>query len=139
MNVIKCCLNWKVIGGLVLLGGVLLVMAPGIGASALPVLFLLACPLSMLVMMPLMMKGSNTDTPPTGQNPPEPFQIPDQGRLSREAQINRLKTQMALLQSQQEGLVGQINQLEIPRSAVLGEAERIVRATNTGERTGPLN
>ena len=107
---IKCCLNWKVIGGLVLLGAALLLIAPGIGTRALPLLFMLACPLSMLVMLPLMMKGITADN-----QPPKVKQLEaDQEPVSQPEKIRRLKAQMALLQSQQEGLVEQINQLESP-------------------------
>lgn len=51
MNMLKHCLNWKVIAGLVVVGlGVALVAPHALGA-ALPLLLLAACPLSMLLMM----------------------------------------------------------------------------------------
>lgn len=119
MNVIKCCLNWKVIGGLLLLGAILLMMTPGIGTGALPVLFMLACPLSMLVMLPLMMKGINADNQPVRLNQVESDQQP----VNHAEQISRLKSQMAFLQSQQQVLVEQINQLEIPRGLGQGQGQ----------------
>ncbi len=140
MNLIKGCLNWKVIGGLLVLGGVLVVMAPGIGAAAIPVLFMLACPLSMLVMMPLMMKGINADNQPASPHRAEPLQLPDQHPLSHIEQISRLKAQMTFLQSQQEELGQQIDQLETPVGSVRGEAERVVvQSITPGERAGNVN
>lgn len=139
MNLIKGCLNWKVIGGLLVLGGFLLVMAPGIGAAAIPVLFMLACPLSMLVMMPLMMKGINADNQPASPRQPEPVQLPDLHRLSHIEQISRLKAQMTFLQSQQAELGHQIDRLESPAGSGQGEVERVVQSTTAGERTGTVN
>lgn len=48
---LRCCLNPKVIGGLVAAGLLLWLLAPGSGAAALPALVALICPLSMGVMM----------------------------------------------------------------------------------------
>lgn len=47
----RACFNWKVIGGLALLGLGIWFVSPNLLAAALPVLLLAACPLSMLVMM----------------------------------------------------------------------------------------
>lgn len=51
------CLNWKVIGGLAVVGGVLYLVAPDQFLGALPLLLLAACPLSMLFMMRGMQGG----------------------------------------------------------------------------------
>ena len=45
------CLNWKVIAGLALVALGIWALAPGLIGAALPVLIVLACPLSMLFMM----------------------------------------------------------------------------------------
>lgn len=47
---LRCCLNPKVIGGLVVLGLVLWLLSPARGVAALPLLVALVCPLSMGVM-----------------------------------------------------------------------------------------
>lgn len=120
--IIKCCMNWKVICGLVLLGAALLIIAPGIGTRALPVLFMLACPLSMLVMLPLMVKGINVDNQPPVQKQLDA----DRSPVSQTEKIRRLKTQRALLQSQHEELVEQINQLESPRGPSQSHSAREV-------------
>ncbi len=54
-----CMMNWKVLAGLALAGLVLWAVAPNLEAGALPLMVVLACPLSMLLMMPVMMKGMN--------------------------------------------------------------------------------
>lgn len=46
----RMCFNWKVIAGLAAVGLGIYVVAPGLIASALPVLLVLVCPLSMLLM-----------------------------------------------------------------------------------------
>lgn len=53
----RCCLNPKVIGGLLAAGLVMWVMAPAGGVVGLPLLIALVCPLSMGVMM-WRMRGS---------------------------------------------------------------------------------
>lgn len=44
------CFNWKVLAGLAVIGGVVVVVAPGQALAVLPLLLLAACPLSMVVM-----------------------------------------------------------------------------------------
>lgn len=48
------CFNWKVIAGLAVVAAGVYMVAPGAFAAALPLLFLAACPLSMLLMMKMM-------------------------------------------------------------------------------------
>ena len=55
----KMCFNWKVIAGLAVVAAGLYMVAPTAFAAALPLLFLAACPLSMILMMK-MMDGDNT-------------------------------------------------------------------------------
>ena len=54
MNMMKMCLNPKVLAGLAVVAVGLFVFAPGFALSALPLLLVLACPLSMLL-IPVMM------------------------------------------------------------------------------------
>ncbi len=51
MNKMGMCMNWKVVGGLVVVGLGIWAVAPSLAIAALPVLAVLACPLSMLFMM----------------------------------------------------------------------------------------
>ena len=51
------CLNWKVVAGLAAVGVGIWVVAPGLMWAALPILIVLACPLSMLFMMRGMSSG----------------------------------------------------------------------------------
>jgi hypothetical protein len=53
----RCCLNPKVIGGLIALGLAIWLIAPVGGSAALPLLVALVCPLSMGVMMWQMRRG----------------------------------------------------------------------------------
>lgn len=59
VDMIKCCLNPKVLVGLAVVGVGVLVFAPNLAASLLPLLVVLACPLSMLFMMRAMLGQKN--------------------------------------------------------------------------------
>jgi hypothetical protein len=65
------CLNWKVVGGLAAVGLGTWVMAPHLLEMALPALLLLACPLSMLLMMRGMRKGACAVQPESGDWGPD--------------------------------------------------------------------
>ncbi|MGH2801351.1 MAG: DUF2933 domain-containing protein [Thermoleophilaceae bacterium] len=51
------CFDWRVLGGLAVVGLVIWLYAPQLLGAALPLLFVLICPLSM-VLMAWMMRGS---------------------------------------------------------------------------------
>lgn len=51
MNKLGMCLNWKVLGGLGIVGLGTWVAAPSIAVAALPFLLILVCPISMMLMM----------------------------------------------------------------------------------------
>ncbi len=51
MNMMKMCLNWKVLAGLAALGVGIYLVAPELASAALPYLVLAICPISMLLMM----------------------------------------------------------------------------------------
>ena len=51
------CLNWKVLGGLGAVVLAIFLLRPQLGPSLLPLVFVLACPLSMVLMMGGMMRG----------------------------------------------------------------------------------
>ena len=51
MQMLKMCLNWKVIAGLAVVGAGIFALAPDLALAALPILLLAIFPLSMLFMM----------------------------------------------------------------------------------------
>ena len=59
-DMLRMCLNWKVLGGLAAAGVGLWVVAPDLVGAALPVLLVLACPLSMFLMMRSMHRADGT-------------------------------------------------------------------------------
>ncbi len=63
------CLNWKVLGGLGAVAIVIFLLRPQLGLSLLPLVFVLACPLSMVLMMGGMMRGMGSKQPlPSGDS-----------------------------------------------------------------------
>ncbi len=97
MQMLKMCLNWKVMAGLAVLGGGIYAVAPSLAVSALPFLLLAICPLSMMFMM----KGTQGD----GTKAPE-----TDARLTRDEQLARLRTKQADLTEQ----IGALEQNEMP-------------------------
>jgi hypothetical protein len=61
VDCMQMCLNWKVLLGLAAVALLVSVLAPQLLWSALPVLLVLACPLSMLFMMGRMRGGEQTN------------------------------------------------------------------------------
>ncbi|MEJ7871413.1 MAG: DUF2933 domain-containing protein [Rubrobacteraceae bacterium] len=51
MQMLKMCLNWKVLAALAVLGAGMYAIAPNLAVAALPFLLLAICPLSMMFMM----------------------------------------------------------------------------------------
>lgn len=71
VNMLKMCLNWKVMVGLAAAGLGIYLLAPGAFAAALPLLFLAVCPLSMVVMMMMMNRsGGDTGSPQESNDDP---------------------------------------------------------------------
>lgn len=91
MKMLKCCLNWKVIAGLVVVGAGIFALAPDLALSALPILLLAICPLSMMLMM-RGMQGNEGEAEEQG--------AAQEANLSREQQIDRLRAQQATLTDQ---------------------------------------
>ena len=58
----KMCINWRVVGGLSLVGLAVFALAPNLIGAALPLLVVAACPLSMLLMMRAMQGGGRCDS-----------------------------------------------------------------------------
>jgi Protein of unknown function (DUF2933) len=88
MNMLKSCLNPKVLVGLGGAAVAIYLIAPNLIAAALPILLLAACPLSMLLMMWAMQQSQGQ-----GQ---QTAQDTDAG-LTREERIAQLRAQQAAL------------------------------------------
>lgn len=81
----RCCLNPKVIGGLLIAGLVLWLFAPATSTAALPLLIVLVCPLSMGVMMWRMNRGGSCAAPDAASSPAvESVDVDEELRLARE-------------------------------------------------------
>jgi hypothetical protein len=105
VNVLRACLDWRVLTGLAALAVVVYVVAPGLIAAAVPLLLLAACPLSMLVMMRAM-----------GGQRPEPSSAPSQPIAADRAAV--LRRELADLGRRQEQMAGELRAIEQgPRDA----------------------
>lgn len=83
----RCCLNPKVLAGLAVVGAALWLLSPASIGAVLPTLVLLACPLSMGVMMWRMRSGSNCSTTAQGSG----------GATAADDQIRALRAEIASL------------------------------------------
>jgi uncharacterized membrane protein len=92
MKMLKMCLNWKVLVGLVAVGLAIYAVAPDMVVAALPILLLALCPLSMLFMMKAM-HGNQGET----QGKPQVLQETDE---TREEDLTRLRAQRVALADQ---------------------------------------
>ncbi len=126
------CLNWKVVGGLAVVGLAIWTVAPNLVWAALPLLLLAACPLSMLLMA-RGMQGSQCAAQPT------PVSQPMQTALSRDEQLAELKVELAKLQVEQANIGREIVRLEAAASTpdqdlastpAVREAEAVARAAD---------
>ncbi len=143
LKMLSCCLNWKVIGTLAVAALAVWLIAPTLVAGLVPVLLVLVCPLSMLMMMMPVMKGqpgmkdhhSRQSGQPEQANcrttplPARLGQLP-KANLSREEGLTELKAQLANSQLQQEAMEREIAQLESEgNNTAQGQAEAVVRAS----------
>ncbi len=123
---VQMCLNWKVLAGLAVAGVIVWLVAPRLVLAALPVLLVLACPLSMLFMM-RGMRGRGSQTPVTEQ--------------THEEQLTELRSRLSSVQAEQEAIASRIAELESPEAPVISEAESVARAVNrrSGSRVARKN
>jgi hypothetical protein len=85
-DMLKCCLNRKVIAGLAVVGVGLWALAPEALSAALPLLVFAVCPLSMLLMMKMMHGQQAGPTDNADQEPqPETASAPAQVTASRDS------------------------------------------------------
>lgn len=94
MNKLGMCMNWKVLAGVGVVGLGVWVVAPNLVGAALPLLFVLACPISMM----LMMRGMNGS------------QCASQGAPAQAAMT--LEARLADLRAQREAVTREIAELE---------------------------
>ncbi len=101
MNMLRMCLNWRVLAGLAAVGVGIYVVAPELAGAAVPYLVLAICPVSMILMMWAMggsHAGGRRATRETAAG------------LAREEQIGRLEAQKAALADR----IGALEQEETP-------------------------
>ena len=103
--VASCCLNWKVVSGLALIGVGIWLLAPTLVGAAVPVLLAAICPLSMLAM--LIGMGSRR-----GMTQTEPLNPPDAQGLTPADHLAALRAHLATLDVQHAALVRELNQME---------------------------
>jgi hypothetical protein len=121
---VQMCLNWKVLAGLAVVGVIVWVMAPRLVLAALPLLLVVACPLSMLVMMGGMRGGQSAQA----------NQLPAAGR-TRDEQVAELRARLLNVQAEQEVIARQIAEIENPEISVMSEAEAVARGADERSRT----
>ena len=120
---VQMCLNWKVLAGLAVVGLAVWVVAPQFVLAALPLLLVVACPLSMLVMMGRMRGGQ----PVQANQPPAAGQ-------TRDEQAARLRSRLLSMQAEQKVIARQIAEIESPATPVMSEAEAVARGVDERSR-----
>ncbi|MGH2588604.1 MAG: DUF2933 domain-containing protein [Dehalococcoidia bacterium] len=128
----KMCFNWKVIGGLAVVGVGVAVFAPNLIGVALPLLLLAACPLSMILMMRGMggMGGKESSCATNSKQASEPAVT----ARSEGASLAELKSQLAGIQAQQETITREIAHLESAQTPAVREAEAVAFAAEERAR-----
>ena len=101
---LKMCFNWKVLAGLAAVAGGIYMVAPAAFAAALPLLFLAACPLSMLLMMK-MMSGDNGQK--SSENTPSTT-TPATATLAEAANADDLDAELQRVKARQTAIADQL-------------------------------
>lgn len=104
MNMFKMCFNWRVLAGLAVVAAGVYIVAPAAFAAALPLLFLAACPLSMILMMK-MMTGDNAQKSSDQAYSASPDAAPrltNPGEL--DAELQRLQARQTAIADQLEAM-----------------------------------
>lgn len=103
-KMLRACLNWKVIGGLALVGIGVWSVAPNLLVAALPVLLIAVCPLSMMFMM----RGMHADQ----QGASVPRTEHGEGIATSAQRLAELKGRLEQTRSEQESIRREIERLE---------------------------
>jgi len=120
VDCMQMCLNWKVLAGLAVVVVGIWIVAPQFALSALPVLLVLVCPLSMLFMMRSMGNRGSQEAAQGGRaNHVEP-------------------TRAAALKSEQEAITARHAGLEQAKKPVLSSARTVARKAQQRNRTRSL-
>ena len=98
MNILRACLNWRVVAVLVAVGAGLAVFAPNLIAAALPFLLVAACPLSMLLMMRTMASQPANPREPGLGSGDRPYQLRERLAATQREQ-ERLERELALAEA----------------------------------------
>lgn len=122
----QMCLNWKVLVGLATVALLIGVVAPQLLVSALPVLLVLACPLSMLFMIGRMSGGTRANDHCSACDTQE-----------EQASIPTYRERLARLKTEQEAIERQIAEREAPEIPVV-ETKAMARAATQRQRTRSL-
>ncbi|WP_072016010.1 DUF2933 domain-containing protein [Leptolyngbya sp. KIOST-1] len=109
-NAFGMCFDWRVLVGLVAIGIAIAILAPQLTLSALPLLLLAACPLSMFLMMVMMNRMDKDSTPAPSHR--SASHLPASTLLNRDVQLAQLREHLQQLQTQHEAIAHQINTLE---------------------------
>lgn len=102
MKMLRACYDWRVLTGLAAVGVTTYLLAPSLLATALPVLLLAACPLSMLLMMKAM-----AGQPAASGRAPE---------LSGGDRVAAVQRELAELRGRQEQLAAELRTVEATRA-----------------------
>lgn len=100
MKTLRACYDWRVITALAAVGLGVLLFAPNLIGAALPLLFLAACPLSMLVMMKMMGDPDAKEAVPAETGPAD--------------RAERLRTELAASRREQQRLARELEGLDVP-------------------------
>jgi hypothetical protein len=106
LKMLFMCLNWKVVAGLAVVALAVVVVAPQYIWATLPLLIVVACPLSMIFMM-RGIHGMNNPSPAPG--------------VPHDAHLPELQSRLSSLQAEQEVIAGQIAELERTHETAMAE------------------
>ncbi len=123
VDCMQMCLNWKVLAGLAVVVVGIWIVAPQFALSALPVLLVLVCPLSMLFMMRSMGNRGSQEAA--------------QGGRASHVEPTR-EQQAAALNSEQEAITARHAGLEQAKNPVLSSAQAGARKAQQRNRTRSL-
>ena len=116
---VQMCLNWKVLAGLAVVGLAVWVVAPQLVLASLPLLLVVVCPLSMLVMLGRMRGGQSVQA-----------NQPSAAGRTHDEQVAELRARLLSVQAEQEVIARQIAEIESPEIPVMSEAEAVARGAD---------